>query len=129
MPCSASIFQATGKTLEEALAYAKKAVSLEPGNTEFMYDLAQVLAQTQRFDEAQYVAKRARTNSYNAEYRARLDQFIAYLQNARSIASRNALAQIPRRQPRRFPNPPLPLRWRKASQPKKRTPRAKSPEW
>ena len=80
---------------EEALAYAKKAVNLEPGNTEFIYDLAQVLAQMQRFDEAQYVAERARTNSHNAEYRARLDQFIAYLQNARSIASRSAQSQNP----------------------------------
>jgi Tfp pilus assembly protein PilF len=75
---------------DEALMYAKKAVSLEPGNTEFIYDLAQVLAQMQRFDEAQYVAERARSNSQNAEYRARLDQLIVYLQNARSIASRNA---------------------------------------
>jgi Flp pilus assembly protein TadD len=80
---------------EEALAFAKKAVSLEPGNTEFIYELAQVLAQMQRFDEAQYVAERARTNSQNAEYRARLDQFIAYLQNARSITSRSAQAQNP----------------------------------
>jgi lipoprotein NlpI len=75
---------------DEALMCAKKAVSLEPGNTEFIYDLAQVLAQMQRFDQAQYVAERARSNSHNAEYRARLDQLIVYLQNARSIASRNA---------------------------------------
>ena len=74
----------------EALMYAKKAVSLEPGNTEFIYDLAQVLAQMQRFDEAQYVAERARANSQSAEYRARIDQLIVYLQNARGIASRNA---------------------------------------
>ncbi|HKD64110.1 MAG TPA: tetratricopeptide repeat protein [Candidatus Acidoferrales bacterium] len=80
---------------EEALAYAKKAVNLEPGNTDFIYDLAQVLAQIQRFDEAQYVAERARANTQNAEYRARLDQFIAYLQNARSVASRNAQLQSP----------------------------------
>ena len=78
------------QTGDEALIYAKKAVSLEPGNTEFIYDLAQVLAQMQRFDEAQYVAERARANSQNAEYRARIDQFIVYLQNARSIATRNA---------------------------------------
>src|ERR1700746_3643480 len=75
---------------DEALLYAKKAVTLEPGNTEFIYDLAQVLAQMQRFDEAQYVAERARANSQSAEYRARIDQLIVYLQNARGIASRNA---------------------------------------
>ena len=75
---------------DEALMYAKKAVSLEPGNTEFIYDLAQVLAQMQRFEEAQYVAERARSNSQNAEYRARIDQLIVYLQNARIIASHNA---------------------------------------
>jgi Tfp pilus assembly protein PilF len=75
---------------DEALLYAKKAVTLEPGNTEFIYDLAQVLAQMQRFDEAQYIAERARANSQNAEYRAKIDQLIVYLQNARSIATRNA---------------------------------------
>jgi len=75
---------------DEALTYAKKAVSLEPGNTEFIYDLAQVLAQMQRFDEAQYVAERGRSSARSAEYRARIDQFIAYLQNARSLAKRNA---------------------------------------
>src|ERR1700756_2457430 len=78
---------------EEALMYAKKAVSLEPGNTEFIYDLAQVLAQMQRFDEAQYVAEKARSSARSAEYRARIDQFVAYLQNARSLASRNAEEQ------------------------------------
>jgi Flp pilus assembly protein TadD len=78
---------------EEALIYAKKAVSLEPGNTEFIYDLAQVLAQMQRFDEAQYVAEKARSSARSAEYRARIDQFVAYLQNARSLTSRNAEEQ------------------------------------
>jgi Tfp pilus assembly protein PilF len=78
---------------DEALTYAKKAVSLEPGNTEFIYDLAQVLAQMQRFDEAQYVAEKARSSARSAEYRARIDQFVAYLQSARSLASRNAKEQ------------------------------------
>jgi hypothetical protein len=78
---------------EEALTYAKKAVSLEPGNTEFIYDLAQVLAQMQRFDEAQYVALRGRSSTRSAGDRARFDQFIAYVQNARSIASRNVADQ------------------------------------
>ncbi len=75
---------------EEALTYAKKAVSLEPGNTEFLFDLAQVLAQMRRFNEAEYVARRARYNSQSVEYRTRIDQFVAYLQNARSVASRSA---------------------------------------
>jgi tetratricopeptide (TPR) repeat protein len=78
---------------DEALTFAKKALSLEPGNTEFMYDLAQVLAQMQRFDEAQYVAQRARSSARSAEERARFDQLIAYLQSARSIAGRNAEAE------------------------------------
>lgn len=75
---------------DEALMYAKKAVSLEPGNSEFAFDLAQALAHMQRFDEAQYVAERARVNSQSAEDRVRLDQLIVYLQNARSIVGRNA---------------------------------------
>jgi Tfp pilus assembly protein PilF len=78
---------------DEALTYAKKAVSLEPGNAEFMYELAQVLAQMQRFDEAQYVAQRARSSARSAEERARFDQLIAYLQSARSVASRDAADQ------------------------------------
>jgi Tfp pilus assembly protein PilF len=93
---------------DEALIYAKKAVSLEPGNTEFIYDLAQVLAQMQRFDEAQYVAERARANSQSAEYRARIDQLIVYLQNARSIATRNAdqnAAPQPHAIPEAVPHP------------------------
>jgi len=95
---------------DEALIYAKKAVTLEPGNTEFIYDLAQVLAQMQRFDEAQYVAERARANSQSAEYRARIDQLIVYLQNARSIATRNAdqnAAPKPHAIPEAVPHPPV----------------------
>src|SRR6202041_3866251 len=84
--------------------------SLEPGNTEFIYDLEQVLAQMQRFDEAQYVAERARANSQSAEYRARIDQLIVYLQNARSIATRNAdqnAAPKPHAIPEAVPHPPV----------------------
>lgn len=75
---------------DEALTFAKKAVTLEPGNTEYVYDLAQVLAQMQRFDEAQFVAQRARANARNPKDVATIDQFVTYLQSARSIAKQNA---------------------------------------
>jgi Tfp pilus assembly protein PilF len=98
---------------DEALTYAKKAVSLEPGNTEFIYDLAQVLAQMQRFDEAQYVAERGRSSARSAEYRARIDQFVAYLQNARSLAKHNVEDQNAASKPQAMPgvaaNPPAAL--------------------
>jgi hypothetical protein len=71
----------------DALKFAKRAVELEPGNTEYSYYLAQVLAQMQRFDESQYVASRARANARDAHDRATLDQFFIYLQNARSLSN------------------------------------------
>jgi hypothetical protein len=81
------------KNSDEALAFAKKAVLLEPGNTEYMYDLAQALAQMQRFDDARLIALRARANARNPHDDATIDQFLAYLQNIRSIGKRNTIEQ------------------------------------
>jgi tetratricopeptide (TPR) repeat protein len=84
---------------DEALKFSKKAVELEPGNTEYIYYLAQVLAQMQRFDEAQYVAERARASARDPKYRALIDQFIVSIQNARTMASRYAQNQSAASQP------------------------------
>ncbi|MGA8145929.1 MAG: tetratricopeptide repeat protein [Candidatus Acidiferrales bacterium] len=81
------------KDAGEALAFVKRAVALEPGNTEYMYDLAQVLAQMQRLDDAQFVAQRARSNARDSKSRAAIDEFLVYLQRARSIDRRNTLAE------------------------------------
>jgi tetratricopeptide (TPR) repeat protein len=86
---------------DEALRFAKRAVELEPGNTEYTYYLAQVLARMQRFDEAQFVATRARANARNPHDRATLDQFFVYLQSARSLsngtsADEDAIVKTPR---------------------------------
>jgi tetratricopeptide (TPR) repeat protein len=80
------------KKPDEALTFARKAVSLEPGNSSYLYDLAQVLTQMRRFDEAQFVAARASANARNAQERANVQQFLVYLQKYRSIDSGNGSA-------------------------------------
>jgi tetratricopeptide (TPR) repeat protein len=77
---------------EEALTYARKAVALEPGNSVYLCDLAQVLTQMRRFDEAQFVAARAFVTARNVQERANVEQFTAYLQKYRSLG--NGLAAI-----------------------------------
>ncbi len=49
-----------GQQLPTALEFAKKGVSLEPGNSYYQLVLAQVLASMRQYDEAQAVAQRAR---------------------------------------------------------------------
>ena len=74
--------------LPEALAFAQKAASAEPGNSNYVLSLAQVLAPMHRYDEAQKLAMRARASATSAEERALADQFISYLQQARDFDSR-----------------------------------------
>ena len=78
------------KNPDEALTFARKAVSLEPGNTSYLYDLAQVLTQMRRFDEAQFVAARAYASARSPQERANVQQFLAYLQKYRSIDGGNS---------------------------------------
>src|SRR6266852_1160095 len=52
----ASIYVLRPETLAKALPAAQRAVSLEPGNAQFQYDLAVILEKTGRGDEAKKVA-------------------------------------------------------------------------
>jgi tetratricopeptide (TPR) repeat protein len=76
------------ENLPEALTFAEKAVSAEPGNSSYVLSLAQVLAPMRRYDEAQKTAMRARALATDAEGRALADQFISYLQEVRDFDSR-----------------------------------------
>jgi tetratricopeptide (TPR) repeat protein len=104
------------KSSDEALAFSKKAVALEPGNAEFIFYLAQVLAQMQRYGDAKFVAEKARASARNPQDRARLDQFIVSVQNAESVERQNAQneaalakeAQLRQMGPREAPGGQLP---------------------
>ncbi|MGH9747175.1 MAG: DUF1570 domain-containing protein [Candidatus Acidiferrales bacterium] len=88
------------QSVAEALKYAKRAVELEPGNTEYIYDWAQVLAQAQQFDEAQYVAQRALASSRNPKDRAKVQELLSYIEQSRDISKKYALERDAELQPR-----------------------------
>lgn len=81
------------ENLPEALAFAQKAVSIEPGNSNYVLSLAQVLARTRRYDDAQKIAVNARALATSAEERASADQFLSYLGQLREFDSRRS--QLP----------------------------------
>jgi Flp pilus assembly protein TadD len=74
---------ASNENLTEALAIARKGVSLEPGNGLYALSLAQVLAQMGRFGDAETAARTARANATNPTERANAEQFLAYVQRIR----------------------------------------------
>jgi tetratricopeptide (TPR) repeat protein len=85
------------RDLPEALALGQRAVALEPANTSYQLDLAQVLAHMQRFDEAQKIATRARDGATDPQQRAHAEEFLSYLQRFRDYqAQRPAAASGPR---------------------------------
>ena len=76
--------------LSEAMGFAQKAVSIEPGNSNYELSLAQVLARMQRYDEAQSAGMRARAAATDSEERAFAEQFLSYLVQARNFESRTS---------------------------------------
>jgi tetratricopeptide (TPR) repeat protein len=84
-----AVYLASGNDkLREALAFAQKAVSTEPGNSNYVLSLAQVLARMRRYDEAQKIAVNARALATSAAERASADQFLSYLGQLRDFDSR-----------------------------------------
>jgi tetratricopeptide (TPR) repeat protein len=71
---------ARDQNLPEALAFGQKAVTLEPANTSYLLDLAQVLVHMQRFDEAQRLAVRARDGAADPRQRAQVEDFLNHVQ-------------------------------------------------
>lgn len=85
---------AQGQKLPEALALAEKAVTLEPGNMTYRMQLAQVLAQMNRYDEARTVAAFVRSNADDPEEKHQAARFLSVLQQAQSNMG-NTLAPPP----------------------------------
>jgi tetratricopeptide (TPR) repeat protein len=84
-----------GENLPEALQLAQKAQSLEPGNTIYQIDLAQVLVRMNRFDDARKIALHARANATNPMERAHAEQFLAFLQQVRNFSPDDSDAAQP----------------------------------
>jgi tetratricopeptide (TPR) repeat protein len=78
--------------LPEALSLAKKAISLEPGTSAYWIDLAQVLGQMHRYDDAKIAALHARANSIGPEQQARADTVLTVLQSVQNIQTNDARA-------------------------------------
>jgi len=74
--------------LPEALTFAEKAVSLEPGNTYFQIGLLQVLALLRRYDDAETLARRIRANTTDDGLRSEVDRILTYVTQARDYDAR-----------------------------------------
>ncbi len=78
------------RNLPEAFQYANKAVALEPGSSQYLFYLAQVLMQMQRFNDAQYVALQARANAKSPQQRANVATFLQTIEAIRGAAHGSA---------------------------------------
>jgi tetratricopeptide (TPR) repeat protein len=81
-----------GEKLPEALAFASKAVMLEPGNSTYRLDLAQVYARMNRYADARNAASQARESARNPQQQEEVKRFLAFLQAAQSNAGNNLSA-------------------------------------
>ncbi|HYL68986.1 MAG TPA: DUF1570 domain-containing protein [Candidatus Limnocylindria bacterium] len=77
------------RNLPEALAFGQKAVTLEPANTSYLLDLAQVLVHMQRYDEAQRLAVRARDGAADPRQRGHAEEFLNYVQRSRDFQAQH----------------------------------------
>ncbi|MFZ0884627.1 MAG: tetratricopeptide repeat protein, partial [Candidatus Acidiferrales bacterium] len=78
-----------GEKLPEALALANKAVTLEPGNSTYRLDRAQVYARMNRYADARVAAEQARETARSPQQREAVQQFFAFLQAAQRNVGNN----------------------------------------
>lgn len=78
-----------GEKLPEALAFASKAVVLEPGNSTYRLDLAQVYARMNRYADARNAASQAQESARNPQQKEEVQRFLAFLQAAQGNAGNN----------------------------------------
>jgi TonB family protein len=84
-----AVYLATvNRNLPEALSLAQKAVSAEPGNSNYQLALAQVLLRMNKFDEASAAALRASAWAREPSEKANAASFTSYLQQVREFQSR-----------------------------------------
>jgi Flp pilus assembly protein TadD len=81
-----AIFEAgDGEKWTEALTLAKKAVALEPGNSDLQVNLGGVLLHMNRVAQAESAARVAQLGARTPEQRAHVDTFLASLEQVRRI--------------------------------------------
>jgi tetratricopeptide (TPR) repeat protein len=68
------------ENLPEALTLAKKATNLQPGNSTYQFDMAQVLLAMNRIADARMVGLAARKNAIYPEQRMQAEQFLKNLE-------------------------------------------------
>jgi tetratricopeptide (TPR) repeat protein len=73
-----------GEKLPEALALARKAIELEPGNSTYRLDIAQVFARMNRYADARTAANQARESARSPQQKQEVEQFLAFLQQAQN---------------------------------------------
>jgi tetratricopeptide (TPR) repeat protein len=73
-----------GEKLPEALALAHKAIELEPGNSTYRLDAAQVFARMNRYADARIAANLARESARSPQQKQEAEQFLAFLQQAQN---------------------------------------------
>jgi TonB family protein len=78
-------FAAGNRNLPEALAFAEKAVALEPGSSEYQLALARVLASLSRFDEANVAGARANAFAQDSVQKTNAQSFLSYLAQLRQL--------------------------------------------
>jgi tetratricopeptide (TPR) repeat protein len=70
--------------LMESFNLAKKAQSLEPGNSRYQFVMAQVLARMRRYDDAETIALRVLANASEQEEQDEVNRFLEFVRKARS---------------------------------------------
>ncbi len=70
--------------LMESFNLAKKAESLEPGNTRYQFVMAQVLARMRRYEDAETIALRVLANASEQQEQDEVNRLLEFLRKARS---------------------------------------------
>jgi lipoprotein NlpI len=84
---------ANNEKLPEAFAFGQKAVTLEPGNTNFRLALAQVLVRMRRYDDAQTLVRQVQSISTDDNVRSEADAIMKYVAQARDYEARERQRQ------------------------------------
>lgn len=79
-----------GADLTEALTDAQRAISIEPGNSEYRVAEAQVLMEMQNFDAARKALQFARESASTAQQSLRVEMFASTLDEMEKYAKENA---------------------------------------
>ena len=75
------------ENLGEALAYAQKAIAMQPGSSSYQLSLAQVWLRMNKYSEAGAAAARASAWALNPQEKANAEGFSSYMQQARHFQS------------------------------------------